>query len=147
MNRRTVVTAIVVAMALAASVFLPRLREHHEPPRVPPAIAAFVSPARETTATSAVGFRSRERLEEHYRKHGNEFGDVTEEQYLHLAQELRDRPAGNLVLEGRSPEGHILRYDKASGAFLACDPNGTIRTFFRPRQGERYFRSQIMRER
>src|SRR2546421_1076828 len=138
MSRGAVLTSIVVAMAIAAAVFLPRLREHPAPPRVPPAIAAFVSPARETTATSAVGFRSEERLEEHYRKHGREFGHVSMEQYLRLAQKLRDRSAGNLVLEGRSPEGHVVRYDKASGAFLACDSDGTIRTFFRPRQGERY---------
>jgi pyocin large subunit-like protein len=147
MSRGTVLTAIVVAMALAAAVFLPRLHERPAPPRVPPAIAAFVSPARETTATSAVGFRSEARLAEHYQKHGREFGHVSEQQYLRLAQELRDRPAGNLVLEGHSADGDILRYDKASGAFLACDPHGTIRTFFRPRQGERYFRSQIVRER
>ena len=31
------------------------------------------------------GFRSRQQFEEHYQKHGSEFGTVTKAQYLELA--------------------------------------------------------------
>jgi hypothetical protein len=31
------------------------------------------------------GFRSRTQLEEHYRKHGSEFGNITQAEYLKLA--------------------------------------------------------------
>ena len=45
------------------------------------------------------GFRSRKQFEEHFAKHGSEFGRITPEEYLHLAQELRDAPAGGPILE------------------------------------------------
>ena len=44
------------------------------------------------------GFRSRKQFEEHFAKHGHEFGNITADQYLHLAQELRDAPAGGPIL-------------------------------------------------
>ena len=52
------------------------------------------------------GFRSRRQLDEHYAKHGAEFGRISEHEYLRLAQELRDAvvrvlwPAGQYVLAG-----------------------------------------------
>ncbi|HEX5385727.1 MAG TPA: hypothetical protein VFW66_03390 [Gemmatimonadales bacterium] len=94
---------------------------------------------------ASVGFRTRDRLHEHYRKHGREFGHITQSQYLALAQTLRDRPAGGDVLELRRADGVVTRFDRASGAFIAFDPDGTIRTFFRPNDGEAYFRRQARR--
>src|SRR5205085_7318362 len=67
------------------------------------------------------GFRSRRLLEEHYAKHGSEFGDVTRAQYLRLAQDLRDRPAGGDVLEIVRDDGTITRFDRATGTFVAFD--------------------------
>ena len=49
-----------------------------------------------------VGFRSAERLDEHYRKHGREFGSISREEYLRLAQTLRDRPARRRGPAGRA---------------------------------------------
>jgi pyocin large subunit-like protein len=91
------------------------------------------------------GFRSRRLLEEHYEKHGSEFGDVTRAQYLRLAQDLRDRPAGGDVLEIVRDDGTISRFDRATGTFVAFDDDGTLHTCFRPRDGERYFRRQALR--
>ena len=93
---------------------------------------------------NAPGFRSRERLEEHYAKHGREFGNISIEEYLALAQRLRDAAPGGDVLELRRPAG-CARFDRASGAFGAYDDDGTIRTFFKPRDGESYFRRQARR--
>ena len=90
-----------------------------------------------------VGFASKQRLTEHYRKHGREFGAITMDRYLRLAQGLRDRPPGGLVLEGVNDEGLVIRYDQATGAFIAFERGGTIRTFFRPARGDAYFRSQL----
>jgi hypothetical protein len=42
---------------------------------------------------SGPGFRSEALLDEHYQKHGSEFGHVSKQQYLQLAQDLRDAPA------------------------------------------------------
>lgn len=95
---------------------------------------------------AAIGFRSDERLEEHYQKHGREFGDISQAEYLRRAQELRDAPVGGPVLELKRSDGVITRFDKESGSFIAFDPDLIIRTFFRPNQGERYFRRQAARD-
>jgi pyocin large subunit-like protein len=96
---------------------------------------------------SGPGFRSRNQLEEHYQKHGPEFGAISEQDYLRLAQELRDAPAraGGPILEARRPDGEFSRFDRRHGYFGAYNPDGTIRTFFIPNDGERYFWRQARR--
>jgi len=94
---------------------------------------------------SEIGFRSRERLKDHFRRHGREVGADSPEAYVRIAQRLRDRPVGGAVLELARPDGSFARFDRATGVFIAFDRNGTIRTCFRPRQGEEYFRRQSRR--
>jgi pyocin large subunit-like protein len=94
---------------------------------------------------SSAGFASRTRLIEHYEKHGREFGSVTIDQYLRMAQELRDRRPDGSVVEAVRSDGVITRFDRANGAFLAFNPDRTIRTFFKPNDGEAYFRRQLKR--
>ena len=98
-------------------------------------------------ATSALaiaggpGFRSHHLLEEHYAKHGHEFGDVTQEEYLRMAQQLRDSRPGKYILEAKRKNG-TAKFDKRNGWFVAYDRDGTIRTFFIPNTGLRYFERQ-----
>lgn len=94
---------------------------------------------------SHIGFASQQKLVEHYRKHGDEFGSITMEQYLRQAQALRDRPAGGMILENIRKDGVVTRFDRASGDFIACNPNGIIRTYFKPAAGEAYYRRQLKR--
>lgn len=82
---------------------------------------------------------------EHYEKHGEEFPGLSMAQYLRAAQALRDAPVGDNVLEVRRRDGVITRFDRQGGAFLAVNRDGTIRTFFRPNDGEAYFRRQASR--
>jgi pyocin large subunit-like protein len=91
------------------------------------------------------GFRSQRLLDEHYQKHGAEFGKISKSEYLRLAQELRDARAGGAILEEKQPNGVISRFDKAHGYFGAYNTDGTIRTFFIPNDGERYFHRQAAR--
>ena len=92
-----------------------------------------------------IGFRSRKYLDEHFAKHGREFRGLNKDQYLLAAQTLRDRPVGGAVEEIVRGDGTASRYDRGSGAFLAFNRDGTIRTFFKPNDGERYFRRQAQR--
>jgi pyocin large subunit-like protein len=94
---------------------------------------------------SGPGFRTRRQLDEHYQKHGREFGNISEQEYVRLAQELRDAPAGGPILEARKPGGVITRFDRRKGYFGAYNADGTIRTFFIPVDGERYFHRQARR--
>jgi pyocin large subunit-like protein len=94
---------------------------------------------------SGPGFRSEALLNEHYRKHGVEFGRISKLEYLQLAQTLRDSPPGGPILEARRPNGEFSRFDRRHGYFGAYNPDRTIRTFFIPNDGERYFLRQARR--
>ena len=91
------------------------------------------------------GFRSQAQLNEHYSKHGAEFGNISKQEYLRLAQELRDTRPGGPILEARRSNGEFSRFDRRHGYFGAYNPDGTIRTFFIPNNGEHYFRRQAQR--
>ena len=93
---------------------------------------------------SGPGFRSRRQFEEHYQKHGSEFGKISQSEYLRLAQELRDAPVGGPILEARR-NSVVTKFDKRKGYFGAYNADRTIRTFFIPNQGESYFRRQAER--
>ena len=94
---------------------------------------------------SGPGFRSRAQFNEHYQKHGAEFGHISKAEYLRLAQELRDAPARGPILQAVQRTGVITKFDTVRGYFVAYNPDGTIRTFFIPVDGERYFRRQARR--
>ncbi|MBO0724774.1 MAG: hypothetical protein J2P52_04160 [Blastocatellia bacterium] len=92
-----------------------------------------------------IGFATRSKFLEHYEKHGAEFGSISREEYLRQAQILRDSPAGGDILEAVRADGVITRFDRKTGAFIAFNPDLTIRTYFKPNDGERYFRRQSKR--
>jgi pyocin large subunit-like protein len=112
--------------------------------------ASAQSPTSTTSGDSKIrtniGFASRRRLQEHYEKHGAEFGSITIEQYLLQAQTLRDRQVGGDVLEFVRADGVTTRYDRATGDFIAFNSDKTIRTYFKPNAGERYFLRQRDRD-
>jgi hypothetical protein len=121
-------------------------------PQAPPAEVQKGKAALEGSAAPSdvrrpdIGFASRQKLVDHYKKHGREFDAITMEQYLRKAQELRDRPAGGAILESVRPEGVVTRYDRETGDFLAFNRDGIIRTYFRPTDGEAYYRRQLRRQ-
>jgi hypothetical protein len=105
-------------------------------------------PRAESTAIKTrieIGFSTRQKFLDHYDKHGAEFGSISKEEYLRQAQELRDRPAGGDVLEIKRADEVITRFDRKTEAFLAFNRDLTIRTFFKPNDGERYFQRQSKR--
>jgi pyocin large subunit-like protein len=114
------------------------------------AVARDIAPAPGDAGTgktwgARVGFVSERRLEEHYDKHGAEFGRITKQDYLRQAQLLRDATVAGPVLETVRRDGVTTRFDRQTGAFIAYNADGTIRTFFKPNDGERYYRRQAER--
>ena len=55
---------------------------------------------------------------------------------------VRDTPPGGTVLEAVRADGVISKFDKIHGYFGAYNADRTIRTFFIPNDGLRYFRRQ-----
>jgi pyocin large subunit-like protein len=94
---------------------------------------------------ASVGFADARRLDEHFEKHGGEFGRITKQDYLRQAQLLRDAKVGDPILETIRKDGVTTRFDRQTGAFIAFNPNGVIRTFFKPNAGESYYRRQAQR--
>ena len=94
---------------------------------------------------TSVGFANARRLDEHFEKHGAEFGRITRQDYLRQAQLLRDARVGGPILETIRRDGVATRFDRQTGAFIAFNPDGVIRTFFKPNDGERYYRRQAER--
>lgn len=120
-------------------------------PQAPPAPVQKVNPAVEGSEPPShitrpdIGFASRQKMVDHYKKHGREFGAITMELYLRKAQELRDRPAGGAILESVRPDGVVTRFDRKSGDFIAFNRDAVIRTYFRPADGEAYYKRQLGR--
>jgi len=141
---RRLLTAALAALAIIFYWTHVTERGAREAARGPlPAEARDPSNAR--TWGSSVGFADQRRLDEHYEKHGAEFGRITKQDYLKQAQLLRDAKPVDPVLEAVRRDGVITRYDRQTGAFIAFNPNGVIRTFFKPNDGERYWRRQAER--
>lgn len=88
------------------------------------------------------GFRTQHLLEEHYAKHGKDFGNITIDEYLRMAQQLRDSRPGKYILEAKRRPGGGAKFDTRNNAFVSYGADGTIRTFFVPNDGIRYFERQ-----
>jgi hypothetical protein len=88
----------------------------------------------------SVGFKSAAQLDSHYAKHRREFGSISKAEYLSQAQELRDAPLSDTIIEAWQARGNWSRFDRDSGSFIAFRNDRVILTFFRPDDGEAYFR-------
>lgn len=104
-----------------------------------------IKPQKATTFNRSIGFENPSKLTEHFRKHGAEFGVKSEREYLALAQQERDAPLGGDVLCDKRSDGVVTRFDRRSGGFLAFNGDKTIRTFFKPNDGETYYWRQLKR--
>lgn len=131
---------LALGLVLVACRSAPAVEQRSAGQEPPPTVAPVMPPVR-----TGIGFRTPQALDRHFAKHGREFRGYTRADYLTAAQRLRDRPVGGDILEVRRPDGTINRFDRRSGAFEAFDPDGTIRTFFRPNDGGAYFQRQARR--
>lgn len=86
-------------------------------------------------------FRSQRRYDEHYEKHGKEFGDITKEEYLEMANELINSDSDR-VLHKYSDDGDYMYFDQDTNYFLVLSADGYIRTFFIPTAGIKYWERQ-----
>ena len=88
------------------------------------------------------GFRTPHLLQDHFSKYGSGFGAITQLQYLHMAQQLRDSKPGKNILETKRADNSTAKFDRRRGWFVSYDSDGAIRTFFVPKDGIRYFELQ-----
>lgn len=87
-------------------------------------------------------FRTAQLLESHYQKHGDEFGNITKEDYLRGANNLIRSGNPNLLTKFDKEDGDKLYYLESSNEFLVLSVDGYIRTYFKPDNGISYFNKQ-----
>lgn len=80
-----------------------------------------------------------ETLQDHFNRHGADFGATDIYDYAAKAHALYHRHGVEAKLDAA---GTLRIYDPATGAFGAYNADGTTRTFFKPRRGQAYFDRQ-----
>ena len=88
----------------------------------------------------------RGQLDAHFGKHRQEWPEgMTREQYDRGAKDLLARPRGGDILGHTRADGDILRYNKATNELAIMGKDGTIRTYFRPSGGMRYWNGELQK--
>lgn len=149
-KQRRLAVLVLLAAALSASAAFPQTVSLDSAPgfnkaQVRPGASTPEAALFPNIRHPKIGFATKQKYLDHFEKHGREFGRITAREYLLMAQDLRDRRAGQSVLEFTRRDGVVTRFDRRSGAFLAFNRNLTIRTFFKPNDGEAYFKRQMYR--
>ena len=73
--------------------------------------------------------------DDHFVKHGADFGVGTPEDYEALADAFLAGPRGPSTMEYTRSRGDRIRYDTQTDEFGVVSVNGVVRTYFRPVPG------------
>lgn len=99
-------------------------------------------PSEATVAQAELNFASQEKLTSHWVKHRGEFeSGLTEKQYLENARKFFNSESPSKELKSRG-NGDELHYLPSSNEFGVLSEDDTIRTYFKPSSGRRYWDRQ-----
>ncbi|MCX5705101.1 MAG: hypothetical protein NTZ92_03450 [Candidatus Omnitrophica bacterium] len=82
-------------------------------------------------SSAQVGDFAPGQLQAHYQKHGYEFGNISQDEYLAGARAILSAFPDNDLLEKRRSNGDVLHYRASTGEFAVMASDGRIRTYFR----------------
>ena len=85
-------------------------------------------------------FRNDNLWEEHFMKHGGEFGYSTKEEYLEGANEVVASASSKHKKEAK--DGDDIYYDTENNEIVFVSEDGYIRTYFKPTDGINYYNRQ-----
>ena len=85
-------------------------------------------------------FRSQKLLDQHYKKHGEEMGFASAEEYEAAASDVINSPDALYKVEAEDGDG--VYYIEATNEFVILSTDGYIRTYFLPSGGKSYFDRQ-----
>lgn len=88
----------------------------------------------------AYTFRKAEYLQEHFEKHGAEFGYATAEEYLAGANRVIASP--EVLHKQEAEDGDDVYYLEATNEIVFVSTSGYLRTYFKPNDGKAYFDRQ-----
>ena len=87
-------------------------------------------------------FRTQKQFDGHYEKHGKEFGDITQEEYLKKANDLINNDSDTILHKTEAEDGDYIFYDTVNNEILFLSTDGYIRTYFKPNRGIDYYNDQ-----
>lgn len=90
-------------------------------------------------------FPTQKSYEGHYVAHKAEFGEITKEQYLKIAQDVMKYPIGGNLLGYDLDNGRRVRYDIKNNIIVIGNKNG-FTTCFRPKEGIKYYEQNKKRD-
>ncbi len=85
-------------------------------------------------------FRSESLLQEHFSKHGDEFGLTSASQYESRANDVIKSPDALHKIEAE--DGDSIYYIQATNELVIISTDGYIRTYFKPEDGRAYYNKQ-----
>ncbi|WP_195988176.1 zinc-ribbon domain containing protein [Clostridium sp. D53t1_180928_C8] len=85
-------------------------------------------------------FRNDQLLDDHFLKHGNEFGYKSKEEYVEGANEVIKSPDSKHKTEAE--DGDEIYYNENKNEIVFVSTDGYIRTYFKPNDGINYFNRQ-----
>ena len=94
------------------------------------------NPSLDFAGKSGVGRAS---LTEHLGNHGNDFGFITEAEYLQGARKFFEKPLTPTTEAFTSDYGWYFRYDRATNEFGIINNRGGISTYYKPDEGYVYW--------
>lgn len=95
---------------------------------------------------SQASFPTEKSFNGHFRKHSEEFGNITQAQYLELGRTLLGEPISDNVL-GYDTEYRRVRYDLEKNIFaLGDNKRGRVTTILKPEEGVNYFEQDWKRQ-
>ena len=89
---------------------------------------------------SVLEFRNDNLWEDHFLKHGGEFGYTTKEDYLEGANEVVASASSKHKKEAE--DGDDIYYDAENNEIVFVSEDGYIRTYFKPTDGIEYYNRQ-----
>ena len=85
-------------------------------------------------------FASPESVDKHFLKHKNEFEEeITKEEYVEFAEQFKNRELSDTVQKFTRSDGSTGKYDIESNEFEVINSDGSIRTYFKPIDGIKYW--------
>lgn len=90
-------------------------------------------------------FASQELLQRHYSKHHDEFGDISIPTYLDLANAFADKEISEDIVQLIRSDGSTSKYCFSTNEFIVINADGTLRTYFKPKDKEAYWNVELER--
>jgi hypothetical protein len=110
--------------------------QNETPPKLSPKSAEAKPDSKQadnpSSKTGSGKFASQAKLQDHFERHGSDFGAQSPAEYQDQASNFTtgEKPAG--VLEKVRPNGDVVRYDPNTDEFGVASRDGIIRTYYKP---------------